>query len=62
LDIFKKEFGSKYLIPVKNSYLFKTPFNLALVQNSTPERDFIENLVKEKNTKSIDSWCKSKDK
>ena len=62
LGILKEEVGIKYLIKVNNSYTFKTPFNLALVQNSTPEKDFIENLIKEKNVSIIDAWCKSKDK
>ncbi len=62
LDSLKEEVGSKYLININNSYTFKTPFNLALVQNSTPEKDFIENLIKEKNVNIIDGWCKSKDK
>jgi len=45
---------------IGNSFNLKTPLNLILVSHK-PEREFVKNLVKEKNAKSIDSWIKSRD-
>lgn len=45
---------------VSNSFNFKNPLNLILVSHK-PEREFVKNLVKEENAKSIDSWIKSRD-
>ena len=41
-----------------NSYDFKTPIDVVFV-TGTPERKFIEKLVKNENAKVIDSWLKS---
>ena len=41
-----------------NSYDFKTPIDVVFV-TGTPERKFVEKLVKNENAKVIDSWLKS---
>ena len=41
-----------------NSYDFKTPVDLAFL-NATPERKFAEKLVRNENSKSLDTWLKS---
>ncbi|MFA6273652.1 MAG: DEAD/DEAH box helicase family protein [Candidatus Paceibacterota bacterium] len=45
---------------ISNSFNFKNPLNLILVSHK-PEREFVKNLVKEENAKSIDAWIKSRD-
>ena len=62
LDKLKEELWPKYLVHIDNTYKFKTSFNCWLIQNSDPEKRFIENLIKDKNAGAIDAWCKSKDK
>jgi len=41
-----------------NSYDFKTPIDIVFV-TGTPERKFVEKLVKNENARVIDSWLKS---
>lgn len=45
---------------VHNSFLFKTPLNIALADHK-PERDFIRGLIKPENAQVIDAWIKSTD-
>ncbi len=45
---------------IGNSFNLKNPLNLILVSHK-PEREFVKNLVKEENAKSIDMWIKSRD-
>ena len=45
---------------IDNSFNFKNPLNLILVSHK-PEREFVKNLIKEENAKSIDAWIKSRD-
>lgn len=46
---------------VKNSYLFKTPFNI-LFASSHPENTFIDLLIDDQNESYIDAFFKSKDR
>lgn len=46
---------------IRNSYLFKTPFNIVFAW-SNPENQFIDLLVKDENNEIIDSFFKSKDR
>lgn len=62
LETLKNELWPKYLKQIPNTYTFKTSFNCWLIQNSEPEKKFIDKLVDDKNAKTIDAWCKSKDK
>ncbi|MDP2090512.1 MAG: DEAD/DEAH box helicase family protein [Candidatus Gracilibacteria bacterium] len=61
LKILDDEAGKKYFREVRNSYLFKTPFNIVFA-SSTPENTFIDLLVKEENNEIIDGFFKSKDR
>lgn len=56
-----EEIWPKFLINISNSFLFKTPLNL-IHTISTPEKEFIIELVKEENSKFIEWFIKSKDR
>ncbi|PZM80184.1 hypothetical protein DLH72_05215 [Candidatus Gracilibacteria bacterium] len=56
-----EEIGPKFLINISNSFLFKTPLNL-IHTISTPEKEFITELIKEENSKFIEGFIKSKDR
>lgn len=43
-----------------NFYDFKTPINLVFTKGM-PERKFVEDLCKQKNSQKIDAWIKSRD-
>lgn len=61
LKVLEEEIGKKYLVFLSNSFLFKTSFNL-IHTTSNPEREFIQHLTEETNTKHIDAFIKSKDR
>lgn len=55
------EVGPNYYHRIANSFLFKTPFNIAIAA-SEPEKKFLKELVDAKNEPFIQGFFKSKDR
>lgn len=51
---------SSQIIPVDNSFHFKSPVNL-IIADHRPERKFIRRLIKPKNAEQISGWIKNND-
>jgi type III restriction enzyme len=48
------------MVKIENVHNFKTPLNVAIADHK-PERLFMRELIKQENSKTIDSWIKSTD-